>query len=86
MSDIVEQLKEPESHYPGNFDTPKRANAMLSCLCQEAAETIESLRQQLAEKDAEIEQLKSKAIEHEVKHDVAVGTLDDGRSYAQCHL
>ena len=41
MSDIVEQLKEPESHYPGNFDTPKRANAMLSCLCQEAAETIE---------------------------------------------
>ena len=27
MTDIVERLKEPETHYPGNFDTPKRANA-----------------------------------------------------------
>lgn len=57
MSDIIERLKEPEAHYPGNFDTPKRANAMLSCLCQEAMEEIKSLRQQLAEKDAEIDRL-----------------------------
>lgn len=57
MTDIIERLKEPEAHYPGNFDTPKRANAMLSCLCQEAMEEIESLRQQLAEKDAEVERL-----------------------------
>lgn len=47
MTDIIDRLKEPEVHYPGNFDTPKRANAMLSCLCQEAAEEIESLRRQL---------------------------------------
>lgn len=53
MNDIVERLKEPELHYPGNFRTPLRANAMLSCLCQEAAETIESLRQQLADSEAE---------------------------------
>jgi len=48
VTDIIPRLKEPETHYPGNFDTPKRANAMLSCLCQEAAEEIESLRQKLA--------------------------------------
>lgn len=59
MSDIVERLDEPEAHYPGNFDTPKRANAMLSCLCQEAKDEIETLRQQLAEKDAEIARLKA---------------------------
>ena len=45
MTDIIERLKEPEAHYPGNFNTPKRAYAMLSCLCQEAAEEIEQLRQ-----------------------------------------
>lgn len=50
MTDIIERLKEPETHYPGNFDTPKRANAMLSCLCQEAAEEIEHLRQQIADR------------------------------------
>ena len=49
MTDIIERLKEPEAHYPGNFDTPKRANAMLSCLCQEAAEEIERLRGALAD-------------------------------------
>lgn len=27
MTDSIERLKEPETHYPGNFDTPKRANA-----------------------------------------------------------
>ena len=49
MADIIDLLKEPEAHYPGNFDTPKRANAILACLCQEAAEEIEQLRQQLSE-------------------------------------
>lgn len=57
MADIIDRLKEPEAHYPGNFDTPKRANAMLSCMCQEAIEEIESLRRQLAEKSADIERL-----------------------------
>ena len=49
MTDIIDLLKEPEAHHPGNFDTPKRANAMLSCLCQDAAEEIERLRKQLSE-------------------------------------
>jgi archaellum component FlaC len=30
--------------YPGNFDTPQRANALLFGLCQEAAEEIKNLR------------------------------------------
>ena len=59
MADIIERLKEPEEHYPGNFNTPKRANAMLSCLCQEAAEEIEQLRQQIADRS----QPRQKAIE-----------------------
>lgn len=36
---LIAQLKYPEIHFPGNFDTVKRANAILMCLCQEAAHT-----------------------------------------------
>ena len=42
MSDLINQLREPELHYPGNFDTVKRANAMLMCMCQEAADALEA--------------------------------------------
>lgn len=63
MIDIVERLDEPEAHYPGNFDTPKRANAMLSCLCQEAIEEIESLRQKLAASQAREQQLREALME-----------------------
>lgn len=52
MSDLVQRLNEPEEYYPGNFDTVKRANAMLSCLCQEAANALEA-------KDKEISFLKN---------------------------
>lgn len=48
MDDLVSRLNEPEVHYPANFDTPKRANAILSALCQEAADEIERLK---AERD-----------------------------------
>ena len=44
MNDIVTILNDPEKVYPGNFDTPQRANAMLFGLCQEAAEEIKNLR------------------------------------------
>lgn len=37
---LIAQLKDPEIHFPGNFDTVKRANAMLMCLCQEAADAL----------------------------------------------
>lgn len=37
---LIAQLKDPEMHFPGNFDTVKRANAMLMCLCQEAADAL----------------------------------------------
>lgn len=36
-------LDAPEEHYPGNFDTPQRANAMLLCLAQEAAAELRRL-------------------------------------------
>ncbi len=44
MNDIVTVLNDPEKVYPGNFDTPQRASAMLFGLCQEAAEEIKKLR------------------------------------------
>ena len=44
MNDIVTILNDPEKVYPGNFDTPQRANAFLFGLCQEAAEEIKKLR------------------------------------------
>ena len=44
MNDIDTVLNDPEKVYPGNFDTPQRANALLFGLCQEAAEEIKNLR------------------------------------------
>jgi hypothetical protein len=44
VNDIVTVLNDPEKAYPDNFDTPKRANALLFGLCQEAAEEIKKLR------------------------------------------
>lgn len=42
MQKLIDQLNEPDKHFPGNFDTPKQANALLMCLCQEAAEAIKA--------------------------------------------
>ena len=44
QKDITTILDNPEKVYPGNFDTPQRANAFLFGLCQEAAEEIKNLR------------------------------------------
>jgi len=44
---LTEILNNPEEHYPGNFDTPERANALLTGLCQDAANEIERLNQAL---------------------------------------
>jgi len=52
MNDIVTILNDPEKVYPGNFDTPKRANAFLFGLCQEAAEEIKKLRANIKTLDA----------------------------------
>ena len=51
-NDLISRLEEPDVHYPHNFDTPKRANAILSSLCQEAADEIERLQ-------AEVKSLKN---------------------------
>ena len=42
--DLVKVLNDPEGYYPGNFETPEKANAFLMCLCQEAADEIEKLK------------------------------------------
>jgi hypothetical protein len=44
MTTLTEILNNPEEHYPGNFDTPERANALLTGLCQDAATEIERLK------------------------------------------
>jgi hypothetical protein len=47
MNDLTKILNNPEEHYPGNFDTPQRANALLTGLCQDAATEIERLNKAL---------------------------------------
>ena len=50
--DIVDILNDPEKAYPGNFNTPERANALLFGLCQEAADEIRKLRANVQTLDA----------------------------------
>jgi hypothetical protein len=47
MTELTKILNNPEEHYPGNFDTPQRANALLTGLCQDAANEIERLNKAL---------------------------------------
>jgi hypothetical protein len=47
MSELTKILNNPEEHYPGNFDTPQRANAVLTGLCQDAATEIDRLNKAL---------------------------------------
>jgi hypothetical protein len=47
MTDLIKILNNPEDYYPGNFDTPQRANALLTGLCQDAATEIERLNKAL---------------------------------------
>ena len=47
MTELVKILNNPEEHYPGNFDTPQRANALLTGLCQDAANEIDRLNKAL---------------------------------------
>jgi len=49
MNDLTKILNNPEEHYPGNFDTPQRANALLTGLCQDAATEINDLFNQMGE-------------------------------------
>jgi len=49
MTDLTKILNNPEEHYPGNFDTPQRANAVLTGLCQDAANEIAKLQAEVLE-------------------------------------
>jgi hypothetical protein len=49
MTDLIKILNNPEEHYPGNFDIPQRANALLTGLCQDAANEIERLNAEVLE-------------------------------------
>jgi hypothetical protein len=41
---MISTLNNPEEHYPDNFDTPQRANALLTGLCQDAATKLEQMQ------------------------------------------
>ena len=45
MSTLIERLKNPEDHY--EFSDPKKANAVLMSLCQEAADALADIKQDL---------------------------------------
>jgi hypothetical protein len=49
MTELAKILNNPEEHYPGNFDTPERANALLTGLCQDAAKEIVKLQAEVLE-------------------------------------
>jgi hypothetical protein len=49
MTELAKILSNPEERYPGNFDTPQRANALLTGLCQDAATEIERLNAEVLE-------------------------------------
>jgi hypothetical protein len=49
MYELTDLLNNPEEHYPGNFDTPQRANALLTGLCQDAANEIAKLQAEVLE-------------------------------------
>ena len=49
MRTLTDLLNNPEKHYPGNFDTAQRANALLTGLCQDAANEIERLQAEVLE-------------------------------------
>ena len=58
MITLTEILNNPEEHYPGNFDTPQRANALLTGLCQDASAEINrlvSFNQQLMDEVARLQ-------------------------------
>ena len=57
MQELINQLNEPDKHFTGNFDTPKHANALLMCLCQEAAEAIKAQAAEIAKYKALCDQL-----------------------------
>lgn len=52
MNNLIDVLDDPEAAFPDNFNTPRRANALLFGLCQEAAEQLKTKRNDTLEEVA----------------------------------
>lgn len=78
MSDskeLIAELRNPEEAHPGNFDTPERANALLACLCQKAADALERMEAERDELLAALELMKRDKWHWEEIRDAAIARV-----------
>jgi hypothetical protein len=74
LYNLVEILNDPMKAYPHNFSTPKKANALLFGLCQEAADEIERLKAETQEPVAYYKEWEDKSGKHkDIKFSIGEG-------------
>jgi chromosome segregation ATPase len=82
--ELIEHLRDPDIHFPGNFDTVKRANAMLMCLCQEAADALESQAEKLTAYEVLVAQYEADAESQAREIEELKATPPDKREDLRC--
>jgi hypothetical protein len=86
MTTLTEILNNPEEHHPGNFDTPQRANALLTGLCQDASAEINrlvSFNQQLMDELSEQCRINGMSAEREEALRAEVDRLNKALTWEQ---